>query len=98
MVDYNKIQSFGNCDQVMKLEPFVDKWRSFGWAVSEIDGHDVELLRNQIGRESRNQPRGLIAHTIKGKGVRSLENTLRSHYQPINDWQYLEFLEVKRAK
>ena len=40
IVDYNKIQSFGTVREVLGLEPFADKWRAFGWAVSEVDGHD----------------------------------------------------------
>ena len=41
IVDYNKIQSLGNTHDVMDMEPFADKWRAFGWAVREIDGHNL---------------------------------------------------------
>src|SRR5215469_15015718 len=44
VVDYNKIQSFGSVKEVLDLEPFADKWRAFGWAVREVDGHDLGQL------------------------------------------------------
>ena len=50
IIDYNKIQSLGRVDEVIPLEPFVDKWRSFGWQVAEVDGHSVESLCQRIDR------------------------------------------------
>lgn len=97
VVDYNKIQSFGTVEEVMKLEPLVDKWKSFGWSVVEGDGHDLTFLRGSL-RAKRTGPLCVIAHTVKGKGIPSIENTLRSHYQPITEYQHLEFMEAKRAK
>ena len=55
VVDYNKIQSFGTVAEVLDLEPFADKWRAFGWAVREVDGHDHGQLR---GRPLRRPLRG----------------------------------------
>ena len=45
MIDYNKIQSAGQTDEILPLEPLADKWRAFGFAVAEVDGHDVAALR-----------------------------------------------------
>jgi transketolase len=83
IIDYNKIQSLGTVKEVMDLEPLADKWRSFGWAVREIDGHNIteidQILSGipfELGR-----PSCVIAHTVKGKGVSFMENTLLWHYR-----------------
>jgi transketolase len=83
VIDYNKIQSLGSVNDVLRLEPLVDKWRAFGWAAREIDGHDV----SEIGRVltsiplERDRPSCVIAHTVKGKGVSFMENTVLWHYR-----------------
>jgi transketolase len=83
IVDYNKIQSFGTVQEVLDLEPFAAKWRAFGWAVREVDGHDhreiYETLATLPFEPSR--PSVLIAHTVKGKGVSFMENNLEWHYR-----------------
>lgn len=88
IVDYNKIQSLGSVSEVLDLEPFADKWRSFGWDVVEVDGHDIaelhdalEALPLQPGR-----PTCVIAHTVKGKGVSFMENQVLWHYRsPVGE-------------
>ncbi|MDB6146880.1 MAG: Transketolase, partial [Spartobacteria bacterium] len=71
IVDYNKIQSLGRVKDVIDLEPLADKWRAFGWAVREINGHDLTSLDATLSglpfEETR--PSCVIAHTVKGKGV-----------------------------
>jgi transketolase len=83
IVDYNKIQSLGSVKEVMDLEPFADKWRAFGWAVSEIDGHDVEAIESTFARLpfEVDRPSCVIAHTVKGKGVTFMEDQLLWHYR-----------------
>ncbi len=83
IVDYNKIQSFGTVKQVLDLEPFADKWRAFGWAVREIDGHAIETVVEVCERLpfERGRPSCLIAHTVKGKGVSFMEGDLLWHYR-----------------
>ncbi|MET4388009.1 transketolase [Bradyrhizobium sp. F1.4.3] len=81
LVDFNKIQSIGSVSDVMELEPFAEKWRSFGWHATELDGHDHASLLNAL--EMRPQkPHVIIAHTVKGKGVPHIEGTVGSHYIP----------------
>lgn len=82
IVDYNKIQSLGAVEDVMKLGDLSAKFASFGWAPREVDGHDVEAIREAL-REPwpENQPRCLIAHTVKGKGVDYMEHKLEWHYR-----------------
>jgi transketolase len=83
IVDYNKIQSLGRVEEVINLEPFAEKWRSFGWAVREVDGHDVleiEETLTQVPFEA-GRPSCVIAHTVKGKGVSFMEDKLLWHYR-----------------
>lgn len=87
IVDYNKIQSLGRVEDVIDLEPFADKWRACRWAVREIDGHDVgEICRTLAGLPlEEGRPSCVIAHTVKGKGLSFIENTVLSHYRSPND-------------
>jgi transketolase len=82
LVDYNKIQSFGRVEEVLALEPLVDKWCAFGWEVREIDGHDHAAIARALRAPSRKGiPFVVIAHTVKGKGVGFMENDLAWHYR-----------------
>jgi transketolase len=83
IVDYNKIQSFGNVDDILRLEPLADKFAAFGWSVLEIDGHDHEQIYAALrdARSYKDMPTVIIAHTIKGKGVSFMENKLLWHYK-----------------
>lgn len=82
IVDYNHIQSIGTTHDVMELEPFADKWRAFGWQALEVDGHDWDALMTAIHAPSLGLPRVILAHTVKGKGIPRIENTVASHYKP----------------
>lgn len=81
IVDYNKIQLDGWVKDIMGLEPVGDKWRSFGWHVIELDGHDLLALRKAFAEaeSTKGKPTVLIAHTIKGKGVSFMENNPKFH-------------------
>ena len=76
VIDYNKLQSDNSNDAIMRLEPLAAKWRAFGWAVAEIDGHDIGAILNALRRAgtTNGSPSVIIAHTIKGKGVPYMEN------------------------
>ena len=90
IVDYNKIQSLGSVAEVISLEPFADKWRSCGWAVREIDGHNLLAVSDALAAvpfEPR-RPSCVIAHTIKGKGVSFMENELLWHYRSPQGDEY----------
>lgn len=80
IVDYNKIQSFGTVKEVLNIEPISDKFKAFGWNVLEVDGHDHSFLL-QAFREKTVQPKVIIAHTVKGKGVSFMEDQLAWHYK-----------------
>jgi transketolase len=83
MVDYNKIQSLGSVKEVLDLEPLGAKWAAFGWRVREIDGHDVDALRETLAAlpMEPGRPSCVIAHTVKGKGVSFMEDRLLWHYR-----------------
>jgi transketolase len=83
VVDYNKIQSLKSVAETLGLEPFAEKWRAFGWAVAEVDGHDHAELEAVLSRTPLNsgKPTCVIAHTIKGKGVSFMENSVLWHYR-----------------
>lgn len=70
IVDRNGLQISGQTECVMALENFADKWRAFGWDVSETDGHDHGALVTYFRSEGiAGKPRMLIARTIKGQGL-----------------------------
>lgn len=83
VIDYNKIQSLDFVDKTLRLEPFADKFRAFGWAAREVDGHDVGALSETL--ESLplepGKPSAIIAHTVKGKGVSWMEGKVLWHYR-----------------
>jgi len=83
IVDYNKIQSLATVAETLGLEPFTDKWRAFGWAVVELDGHEHIGLHEALAAlpASPDHPTVIIAHTTKGKGVSFMENTVLWHYR-----------------
>lgn len=89
IVDYNKIQAMGDSKKIMNLEPFAQKWQSFGWRVKEIDGHNYIQLHRAFSKLPfcNNKPSIIIAHTIKGKGISFMENKLAWHYQYPNEEQ-----------
>ena len=81
IVDRNGYQIDGRTKDVMKLEPLDLKWKSFGWEVKEIDGHDIGKIVDVL-KKSRGRRIVIIAHTIKGKGVSFLENNNDYHAKP----------------
>jgi transketolase len=83
IIDYNKIQSAGPTREIQDLEPLGDKWRAFGFAAKEVDGHDVSALRN-IFRQlpfDAEKPSAIICHTVKGKGIPFAENDPNWHHK-----------------
>ena len=84
LVDYNKIQSYDFVKDVSKLEPIVDKWKSFGFDVSEVNGHDIKELKKNLElfvNKANSKPSVTICHTIKGKGFYFAENNPEWHYR-----------------
>jgi transketolase len=91
IVDYNKVQSLKPVSETLGLEPFADKWNSFGWAVAEVDGHDHESLRRVLKAApiESGKPTCVIAHTVKGKGVSFMEHSVLWHYRTAKGEEFL---------
>ncbi len=83
LVDYNKQQSYGSTAEVLELESLSAKWRAFNFAVEEVDGHDVEAIREAVKRTpfTGDKPSMIICHTVKGKGVPVAENNPAWHHK-----------------
>ncbi|MEY2494785.1 MAG: transketolase [Verrucomicrobiota bacterium] len=83
LIDYNKQQTYGTIAEVQGLEPLADKWSSFGFAVREVNGHDVDALRDVLKQTPfhSNKPGALICHTVKGKGTSVTERNLSWHHK-----------------
>jgi transketolase len=81
IVDYNKLQSLAPIADTLALEPFANKWRTFGWAVHRVDGHDHAALRSAFTARSSERPTCIIADTVKGKGVSFMEGRVLWHYR-----------------
>lgn len=95
IVDYNKLQSIGPVSETLALEPFADKWRSFGWSVREIDGHDHAEINEALANLPLGvgKPHCVIAHTTKGKGVSFMENSVLWHYRTARGEEYAAALK-----
>lgn len=89
-LDRNRLQIDGPTEKIMKLEPLPEKWEAFGWYVKEIDGHNMKEIIEVIeeGMKITDRPKMIIAHTIKGKGVSFMENSLRFHGKAPNKEEY----------
>jgi transketolase len=89
ILDYNKFQETGPISREMGLEPLVDKWQSFGWHVTEADGHDIGDLLQKFDevQQVKGQPSIIIAHTIKGKGVSFVEADFTFHGRALSPQQ-----------
>ncbi len=95
IIDYNKLQAFGRTNEVVNLEPLSDKWKSFGFSVREVDGHNLEQLMKALKSVpfEKNKPSMIIANTIKGKGVSYMENKLKWHYKSPNDEEFKKAMQ-----
>lgn len=90
IIDRNNLQYDGPNNEVMNLENFADKWRSFGWEAVEIDGHSIDEIFDALSDNSRNleKPYVVIANTVKGKGVSFMENNRDWHHNRLTQAQY----------
>jgi transketolase len=84
IIDYNGLKSFSRTQSVTVL---TDKWRAFGWTTHRLNGHNIDVLKNALLRNSfiKHLPTCLIAQTIKGNGVSFMEKNLAWHYKSPND-------------
>lgn len=101
IIDRNGLSMDGPTEEIMPLEPLEDKWKSFGWAVRTVDGHNVRSLLevfNSLPLE-KEKPSCIIAKTVKGKGVPYMEGHYKYHYSALTDDGYKELVELlEKAK
>lgn len=84
VVDHNKLQAMDNIENIVRMQPFTDKWRAFGWNVVEINGHNYAEIKEALLTRQKKQPTLVVANTIKGKGVSFMENAPIWHYRMPN--------------
>jgi transketolase len=94
-VDRNYLQTDGNSEDVMPLDPLREKWEAFGWNAFEIDGHDFQQIVEAVDLAKRipDAPKMIIAKTIKGKGVSFMENENKWHGTPPSKEECARALE-----
>ncbi|MDQ4148734.1 MAG: transketolase, partial [Actinomycetota bacterium] len=88
-------QALGYTADVLDLAPLEDRWRSFGWDVREVDGHDIPAMISSVASfaAEEGRPHVLIARTTFGKGVSFMQSDIRWHYLPMSEDQYRQALE-----
>jgi transketolase len=81
IVDCNRLQIDGKVSDVMNVDPLDEKYRSFGWEVIRIDGHDMRQIVDGLERAKKvlDKPVVLLADTVKGKGVSFMEDIAGWH-------------------
>jgi transketolase len=92
IIDRNHYQIDGSTSEVMTLEPLADKWKSFGWTVNKIDGHNMDEISRVLGK-SRGTRTVIIAETTKGRGVSMVENNNAYHSKPLSPEDSIPALE-----
>ena len=95
IIDYNKIQSLDFVKNTLKIEPLKMKLESFGCKVASVDGHNYKQLLKALSSHSQ-KTLVIIANTIKGKGVKFMENTVLWHYKSLNNTDYQK--AIKKIK
>ncbi len=100
ILDRNGLQIDGPTEEILSLEPLPWRWRSFGWDVIEIDGHDIEEILDAFHEADKNKrPTLIIAYTIKGRGVSFMEGTLSFHGKPPSKEEYVKAMsELEQAE
>ena len=100
IMDYNKMQASGQVSEVLPLEPIIDKWNSFGFETTEVNGHSINSLSDILDFKSNgiDKPRFILAHTIKGKGIRIAENSSEWHHKSKVSKEEVKLLRESLAR
>ena len=90
IVDRNNLQISGPTEEIMPIEPFRDRWSSFGWLVSEMDGNDITSIVDTLDKLdlSKGKPNIILSHSTKGFGVSYMEGDPHWHHCVPSDQQY----------
>ena len=100
IMDYNKMQASGQVNEVLPLEPIIDKWNSFGFETIEVNGHSINSLSDILDFKSnvKGKPKFILAHTVKGKGIRIAENSSEWHHKSKVSKEELKLLRESLAR
>jgi transketolase len=94
IIDYNRLQSDGDGKSIIDFGQLSQKWRSFGWDVFDIDGHNIDQILEAFQKPAaKDRPRAVIANTIKGKGVSFMEGNNEWHHNRLTKTHYERALE-----
>ena len=93
IIDYNKIQSLDFTKNILKIEPLKKKLVSFGCNVKNINGHNINEIYKSLSLTKNKKPTAIIANTIKGKGVKFMENKILWHYKSPDNEQLKEAIK-----
>lgn len=85
ILDYNNLQGYGSPAEICNFEPIIDKWKSFGWDVNVVDGHNISEIIAVMEKPQGEKPKIVIANTCKGKGISFMENEMKWHYFIVTD-------------
>lgn len=100
IIDHNGLQQGARLEDTNNLAPFAPKLEAFGWAVEEIDGHDMAMILNALSPQTitPGRPKCVIAHTTKGKGISFIEDRAQWHHKVPSSQQYEQAMaELKEA-
>ena len=88
IVDYNR-----STDRALRLDNITDKFHAFGWAVCQINGHDHKLLEHFLSNPTPREPYVIIAETVKGKGIKRMEDNPEWHHKIPTTEEFNEILQ-----
>lgn len=88
IIDNNDLQIVGKSSEIMHSYSFKNKLESFGWQAININGHDIRQILKTLGQEEHKKPLAIIAKTVKGKGVRFMENKVEWHGKSFTKEEY----------
>ena len=98
IIDNNGLQIDGRNDEVMSLGDLPAKLRAFGFDLHEIDGHDLDAIAAALDAPTASgKPKCILAHTVKGKGVSFMENSVDWHGKGPNDEEYAQAMQELNA-
>jgi transketolase len=98
VIDRNRLKASDACDCGKCVDPLTQRWETFGWAATEIDGHDMEQICAALDwAEAQTEPAVIIANTVKGKGVSFMEGQAGFHNAAITEEQYRQALAELEA-
>ena len=100
IVDNNNLQIDGTIDEVMSSKPIDEKFKSFGFQIIKIDGHNIEEIIKafEVAKNVKDKPTCIIAKTIKGKGVSFMENKAVWHGKAPNEEEYIKAIKELEVK